>query len=135
MNSALFLEILNGASVTPESVWLVLLTVYLARESRRRGLRWFQWFHLPPSMDFMLAIFICDSGVLLRSIVVWAWRRSSADGFNHAETIGFIVSGTLIVLGFLCKVRAITAPDHGRGAWLASSAATVVAIVALLIFR
>jgi hypothetical protein len=135
MSSAFFLEILNGGAVTPEFIWLCLLAVYLSRESRRRGLRFFDWFHLPPSMNLILAIFIFDLSILTRSWVVWAWRRFD-DGGNFAawQTTALVVSGAFIVIGTLCKIRALTYPDHGNWPWLLSAQLTAIGILGLIIF-
>lgn len=134
--SAFLLEMLNGGAVTPELLWLVLLAIYLSRESQRRNLRWFDWFHLPPSMSLMLAVFISDAGVWLRSFVIWNWRRSGGAGeFNELEVAVLIFGCTMIVLGFLCKIRAMTEPDHGRKPWLIAAALTVIALAAMLVFR
>lgn len=134
-SSAFFLEMLNGGAITPEFLWLVLLGIYLSRESQRRGLHWSDWFSLPPSMNLILAVFIADAGVWLRSLIVWNWRRTGAGEFNEAELLGLIVGGALIVLGFLCKIRAMTEPDHGPGPWLASAGLTALVLVAMLVFR
>ena len=136
MTTTLFLEILNGGAVTPEVVCLVLLSIYLSKESRRRGLRWFNWFNLPPSMNLVLAMFIFDVGVLIRSEIIWYWRRfSGSANFTVAEIACLIFGGALVVIGSLCKIRALTRPDHGDGPWLAASAASVVMIGVLLLFR
>jgi hypothetical protein len=135
MNTAFFLEILNGGAVTPELIWLAMLTIYLAKESRRRGLRWFQWFHLPPSMNLILAIFVFDAAIVSRSWVIWAWRRFDEAGeFGPMQTAALTVSGFFILAGTLCKIRAWTHPDYGNGPWLLSCAVTVLAIVVLVIF-
>jgi hypothetical protein len=134
MNS-LLLEILNGAAVTPEFLWLVLLGVYLSRESKRRGLHWFNWFSLPPSMNLMLAIFVFDSAILTRTWVIWAWRRfDGATQFGPSQTTILIISGSFVLIGALCKIRALTHPDWGNGPWLAATGVTVVSAVALVIF-
>lgn len=136
MNSdAFFLEILNGAAVTPEAIVLVLLIVYLAKESRRRGLRALDWFHLPPSMALMLAVLIFDAGVSLRSETIWEWRHFGNGPFSRVEVGALIVGAALIVVGALCMIRALTRPDHGDRPWLASTAATLAAIGLLLAFR
>lgn len=134
--SAFFLEMLNGGAITPELLWLVLLTIYLSKESKRRGLHALDWFSLPPSMDFMLAIFVVDAGVWLRSVTVWIWRRFDGAGeFSSVQQVVLAIGGFLIVVGYLCKIRAITRPDHGAGPWLASMAATAIVLVAMLVFR
>jgi hypothetical protein len=133
---ALFLEILNGAAVTPELICLAMLAVYLCRESRRRGLHALDWFRLPPSMNLVLAMFIFDAGVWLRSLTIWIWRRFFGAGdFSAVQTSILIIGGALIVVGSLCKVRALTHPDHGAVPWFASAYVTAVAIVVLLLFR
>lgn len=135
VNTGLLLELLNGGAVTPELLWLVMIGVYLSREARRRGLHAFDWFRLPPSMDLMLAIFISDFGIWLKSIVVWLWRRRGAGDFSNLDVALLFISGVLIVLGPLCKIRAMTGPDHGRVPWLIALTWTVVVGIALLVFR
>ena len=136
MNHAFFLEILNGGAVTPEVIVLALLAIYLSKESRRRGLRTLDWFHLPPIMNFILAVFIYDTGVCLRSETVWIWRRFSGAGdFSAIEGGLLILGGALIVLGALCTVRALTHPDHGNRPWLVASTLSAIAIMALIIWR
>lgn len=137
MNSSLFLEILSGGAITPELVCLVLLTIYLSKEAKRRGLRRRDWFKLPPSMNLILAMFVYDVGVFLRSGTIWAWRRfaGGAGDFNSIEGLLLVLGGALIVLGSLCKIRALTKPDHGDGPWLAASAASAFMIGLLLLFR
>lgn len=128
------LEVINGAAVTPELLSMVLLAIYLCKESKRRGLRRLDWFRLPPSMNLVLAIFVFDSGVLIRSLAAWARRHfhlsSSTDpGF----AIVILVGGALIVVGSLCKVRALTRPDHGDGPWLLAAISTGFAVLVLLL--
>ena len=135
MKSYLFLEVLNGGAVTPEWIWLVILTVYLSRESRRRGLHFFDWFNLPPSMNLILAVFIVDISIVTRSLVVWWWRRFDGAGtFGPIQTTALIVSGFFILAGTLCKIRALTHPDFGNGPWLAATAVTIASVVGLIIF-
>lgn len=133
---AFFLEILNGGAIVPELLCLVLLGVYLSREAHRRGLHALDWFKLPPSMNLVLAMFVFDSGVLLRSITIWVWRRFFGGGdFSALQTCLLIIGGGLIVVGSLCKIRALTEPDFGRAPWLLASIATLAAIVAIVAFR
>lgn len=134
-NTDLALELLNGSAVTPELLWLVMIGMYLSKEAKRRGLHALDWFSLPPSMNFMLAIFISDLGIWLKTFTVWLWRRSGAGPFNELEITLLAVSSVLILLGPLCKIRALTAPDHGRGPWLIALAWTVALAVAMLVFR
>lgn len=135
MNAAFFLEILNGGAVTPELIWLGMLTIYLGKEARRRGFRWWNWFHLPPSMDLMLAIWIFDAAIVARSWVVWAWRRFD-DGGDFAEwhLAALTVSGFFILAGALCKIRAWTRADYGNWPWLVSCLLTIISIIGLVIF-
>lgn len=134
--NSFFLEMLNGGAVTPELFWLVLLARYLTRESKRRGLQRFDWFSLPPSMDLMLAIFIVDAGVWIRSVTIWVWRRFDGSGeFSSAQHMLLTIGGALIAIGYLCKIRALTRPDEGNGPWLVAMGCTVVVLVAMLVFR
>lgn len=135
MNTAFFLEILNGGAVTPELIWLGIITVYLCKESVRRGLRWFNWFSLPPSMNLILAIFIFDAAIVTRSWVIWAWRRfDSAGEFGPVQTVALTVSGFFILAGTLCKIRAWTHPDYGNAPWLAACGVTFLSLIGLIIF-
>jgi hypothetical protein len=137
MSNSLFLEILSGGAMTPELVCLVLLGVYLSKEAKRRGLRRLDWFKLPPSMSLILAMFVYDVGVFMRSATIWIWRRidGGAGSLDGPEGLSLVIGGALIVLGSLCKIRALTKPDHGDGPWLAASAASAFAIGLLLLFR
>lgn len=134
--NALFLEMLNGGAVTPELMWLVLLAIYLSKETKRRGLHAFDWFSLPPSMDLILAVFVSDAGVWLRSVTIWAWRRFDGAGeFNTAQQMLLIAGGALIVVGFLCKIRALTKPDHGSRPYMVAVVSTIVVLIAMLVLR
>lgn len=130
-----FLEMLNGGAITPELLWLILCGRYLSKEATRRELDAWDWFSLPPSMNLILAVFISDAGVWLRSTIIWHWRWLGGGAFNEFQIGGLIVGGALIVLGFLCKIRAMTAPDQGDGPWLAAAALTIVVLAALLVFH
>lgn len=135
MRWELFLEILNGGTVTPDLLWMVLLGHYLSRESKRRGLHALDWFHLPPSMNLVLAVFICDLGVWIRSATLWSWRYLGAGDFTDVESALMILGGALIVLGYLCKIRALTEPDHGNMPWAVAAASTGGAIILLLLLH
>jgi hypothetical protein len=136
IDAPFFLEILNGGAITPELLWLILLARYLIAEARRRGLHGLAWFHLPPSMNLIVAIFICDAGVCLRSMTIWSWRRVFGAGdFSAVQSGLLIVGGALIVIGYLCKIRAVTEPDQGNGPWLRAATLTGAAIILLLVFR
>lgn len=136
--SAFFLEMLNGGAVTPETLWLVLLGVYLVKEARRRREAHapVNWLGLPPSMNLILAVFICDTGVQLRSLTIWIWRRfDGAAEFSSLQTGLLIAGGLLIVIGTLCKIRALTQPDHGNGPWLRAAGLTIAVLALMLVFR
>lgn len=137
MSSPFFLEILSGGAMTPELVCLVLLGIYLSKESKRRGLRRLDWFKLPPSMNLILAMFVYDVGVFLRTVTIWAWRRidGGVGNLDGIEGLTLVIGGALIVLGSLCKIRALTRPDYGAAPWLAASVVSAVAIGLLLLFR
>lgn len=136
IDPTLFLEILNGGAITPELIWMVLLARYLMTEAQRRGLNGFDWLHLPPSMNLILAVFICDAGVWLRSVTIWVWRRFLGSGDLSALQLGLLgLGGALIVVGYLCKIRAVTRPDKGNGPWLRAGALSGAAIIAMLLFR
>jgi hypothetical protein len=135
MKSPFFLEILNGGAVTPEVIWIVILAIYLSKESRRRGLRFFDWFRLPPSMNLILAVFIFDFAIVVRSQLIWAWRRfDGAGNFGVVQTAILIVTGAMILIGSLCKIRAMTYPDHGNRPWFIATALTVAAVGGLIYF-
>ena len=136
MTSIVFRELVNGAAVTPELICLILLAVYLSRESRRRGLSALNWFHFPPSMNLVLAIFIFDLGVSIRSTTIWVWQRFYGSG-DMGEGLGsiLILSGGLIVFGALCKIRALTEPDHGFRRWLLAAVLTAAMIIVLIVLR
>lgn len=131
----IFLELLNGSAITPELLWLAMIGIYLSKEAKRRGLHALDWFKLPPSMDFMLAIFISDLGIWLKALVVWLWRRRGAGPFTEMDIALLIVAGVLIIFGALCKIRALTSPDHGRNPWLIATCWTVLIGIGLLVFR
>lgn len=136
--SAFFLEMLNGGAITPETVWLVLLGIYLVKEARRREEAGapVNWMGLPASMNLILAVFISDAGVQLKSLTVWIWRRFDGAGeFSALQTGLLIVASSLIVIGALCKIRALTQPDHGSGPWLRAMGATAAILVLMLVFR
>lgn len=131
-----FLEILNGGAIAPELICLVLLGLYLAKEYRRRGGRSVNWFRLPPGMALVVAMFIFDFGVCVRSVTIWAWRRFfDAGDFGAMQTALLVAGGALIVVGSLCKIRALTAPDRGNGPWLVASAVSLAAIGLLIALR
>lgn len=117
------LAVLNGAAIFPALVGLVLLALYLARESRRRGLRSMDWLKLPPSMNLVLAMFIFDVGVCLRMVATWIWYASGEQLAAIENLLG--LTYLVMTIGQLCKIRALTQPDYGTVPWLVVSVLTV----------
>jgi len=123
-NYQFLLELHGRGAILPEGIWLVLLTMYLVKETRRRGLGWYDWLHLPPGMNFILAIYICDLGVVIQSI-----------GFSLWQWWMLVVGGALVVVGFLCKIRALTVEDLGNRIWLWSGGAALLLFLLLVTVR
>lgn len=124
------LQALNAAALIPAVIFLFLASRYLIRESIRRGLHPLNWFNLPYSMNLALAMVIFDIFVILRlgTTVLWymlGQRITSID-------LMFLVSILGIIVGLLCKIRALTEPDYGKLPWLGSAILTVLATVFLL---
>lgn len=136
IDSALPLELLNGAGMVLEFCFLSLMALYLWRETRRRGLGISEWAHggLPPSMNFAIAVMVCDGGVWVRAVVIWAWRRIFGGGdFSNWQAAALAFGALLIVLGSLCKIRAVSKPDYGNMPWLLSAAATLAFVVVTMV--
>jgi hypothetical protein len=132
------LELLNGGGMVVEFFFLGWMCRYLWKETRRRKLGFLAWSRgaLPPSMNFALAVVVFDIGVWVRSVDIWVWRRFfGAAAFNLAMIMILAGGAVAILLGSLCKVRAITKPDFGNSPWLISLAATVAFIAGSLLFR
>lgn len=131
------LELLNGAGMVLEFCFLSWVAVYLWRETRRRGLTWRDWFfRMPPSMHLAVAIMVFDGGVFMRSSVIWIWRRYLGAGdFSVLQLSLLGYGGMLIVVGSLCKIRAISKPDYGDGPWLISAGAVAAFLLATVIFH
>jgi hypothetical protein len=127
MQEEKMLQALNGAAMLPALACLVLLSLYLCREARRRGLRSMDWIRLPPSMNLVLAMFVFDVGVCLRVMAGWLFYLTgqSVRPLEHL----FSVAIFLIIVGLLCKIRALTEPDYGKAPWFIVSALTVIAIL------
>lgn len=124
------LHALNGASIFPAISCLVLLGLYLSRESRRRGLRSMDWFKLPPSMNLVLALFIFDVGFCLRIIATWIWFVAG-ERIAPVETL-LAVTYVTVIIGLLCKVRALTQPDHGMIPWFSVALLTLLGGLVLM---
>lgn len=127
------LAALNAAALVPAVVFLVLASRYLTRESTRRGLHPLNWFNLPHSMNLALAMVIFDIFVILRlgTTVLWYMIGQKIMPID----LLFLVSITGIIVGLLCKIRALTEPGYGRLPWLGSAVLTVIAAVFLLALR
>lgn len=119
---ALPLEVLNGVGVILAVCFLVFLTIYLAREHKARNLRFRDWFfRLPPSMHLVVAIYVFDLGVVVRTSVIWIWRRFFDGGDMSLTQLLLLLFGAgIIAIGSLCKIRAISKPSFGDWPWLAS---------------
>src|SRR5271165_6552563 len=131
------LEILDGGGAILGFFYLVWAANYLRRETSRRHLGFSDWFNglLPPSMHLVVAIFVFDLGVFIRTTVMWVWRMRGAKDFGPIEIglLGF--GGAVVIAGALCKIRAITKPDFGDGPWLAAAGAVALFVIATVWFR
>ncbi len=126
------LEALNGAALLPVFLSLLFLGFYLSRESRRRGLGALNWFHLPPSMNLVFAMFVFNLGIAIRLATTFLWYLIG-EKLAPLQFL-FLVAIVLIIMGALCKIKALTDPEYGRGPWLAAILGTGV-LLALLLFR
>lgn len=119
---ALPLEILNGVGVILSMCFLVFLTVYLGREHYARNLKFRDWFfRLPPSMHLVVAIYVFDLGVVLRTGTIWIWRRFFASGDMSLLQLLLLLFGAAVIgIGSLCKIRAISKPSFGNWPWVAA---------------
>jgi len=124
------LAALNAAALVPAVVFLILASRYLIRESTRRGLHPLNWFNLPHSMNLALAMVIFDIFVILRlgTTVLWYMIGQKILPIE----LMFLVSIIGIIVGLLCKIRALTEPEYGRLPWLGSAVLTILAAVFLL---
>lgn len=133
IDPALPLELLNGAGMVLEFCFIGLMLMYLWRETRRRGLAFADWIggKLPPSMNLAIAVVVCDCGVWVRTIVIWAWREFYGGGdFGNWQAAALVLGALLIVVGSLCKIRAVSKPDYGDGPWMLAAAATLAFVLA-----
>jgi hypothetical protein len=109
------LDLLDRNGVALGLFFLVLLGIYLVRETARRNISASEWFfRLPPPMNLVLAVMIFDAGVVLRTAGVAA------------------AGGLLLVVGALCKIRAFSRPSWGDGPWLLGIASVLT--ITLLYF-
>ena len=129
---ARLLEILNGVALIPATILLLLMVRYLIAESVRRGLHSFSWFHLPPSMNLVLAMFFFDLAIMLRLIATFLWYLIGQRLFPIQMLFFVAIIG--LIIGLLCKIRAITEPEYGRLPWFATMMVTIAVAATLLIF-
>lgn len=136
------LELLNGCGMVVEVIFLVWMAKYILKEARARHLTWRQWVRgdLPYSVNFVVAVFFFDSGVCLRSIVIWAWRRFAGAGdFGVVQLALLAVGGVLIVFGGLCKLRGVTNPDFSGTwpyrPWVRAAFVVVLFAIVSIVFR
>lgn len=135
VNPNIPLELLNGGGMVLAVFFLSWMAVYLFKESVRRKLGVRDWLgRLPPSMHLAVAIFVFDLGVVVFLAVVW-WRvfYAAAD-FSETQIVLLALGAVTIIVGALCKIRAITKPDHGNWPWLMALAALAVFLGAMLLF-
>lgn len=133
MADADLLELLNGAAIVPGIILIALHFRYLVKEAHRRGLRGWAILRYPPSMSLMLSAFILIVALWGEKGSKWLWRFLGAGPLGISLTSALTFFGTIIVVGMLCKIRALTYPDSGNKPWLISSALTIVAVVLLLV--
>lgn len=139
----LLLELFNGSGMIVDGIFLAWCVWYLWRETGRRKdqqpeLRsvWTWWLHLPPAMNFIVAVLVHDSGVWMRSVVIWVWRRFYGAGdFGIAQGALMTLGGLAIVVGGLCKIRAVTKPFYGDGPWLTTLYLVLVFLAGSLLNR
>lgn len=137
-DQSLQLELLNGAGMVVEFCFIAYMVRYLRKEAIRRDLKLIDWinFRLPPSMNFAISVVVFDAGVWLRSLTIWSWRRFERAGqFNRLELTALSIGAAMIVLGALCKVRAITKPDYGNEPWILTAVATALFVCLTLLSR
>ena len=66
-------------------------------------------------MNLGLAMFIFDIGICLRISAAWLWFF--AGGIIPVQLL-YILANISILIGFFCKIRALTEPDYGPRPWL-----------------
>jgi hypothetical protein len=137
MNPDFLLELLNGSAAVLNAVFVYWLVRYLIIETSRRKIPLRDWMaKIPPAMHFATAIVVFDIGVFVRASTMWAWRHFYGGGQFNLPLLAFLAIGSfLIAVGAICKIRAITHPDHGDGPWLFAVGAAFVFVVASVLFR
>lgn len=130
------MELLNGSGMVVELCFLICMARYLWVETRKRGFGVREWLtlQLPPSMNFVVAVMVFDSGVWIRSSLIWSWRRFFHGApFNSVQVIVLGFGAVALIFGSLCKIRSITKPDLGNGPWLISAGLTALFVVVTVV--
>jgi small-conductance mechanosensitive channel len=87
-------------------------------------------------MNLVFAIFVFDIGSCTRSIASWSWRHFyGTDTANTQINLMWAFGGILVIVGALCKIRALTYPDHGNRPWLASAGLTAIVLLGLILWH
>lgn len=137
MNPDFLLELLNGCSAILNAVFVYWLVRYLIVETSRRKIPLRDWMaKTPPAMHFATAIVVFDSGVFVRAATMWAWPHSNGSAKINTPLLAFLAIGSFLIgVGAICKIRAISHPDHGDGPWLFAVAIATVFLVASVMLR
>lgn len=137
MNPSLPLELLNGAGGIVDGFFVAWGIWYLWREGRRgRVAFWHRFLNLPAPMNFVVAVVVHDGGVLVRSATIWAWRRVYDGGdLGRVQLAVLIFGAAMIVVGGLCKIRAVTKPTYGNAPWLACLYCLLIFLAGSLVVR
>ena len=138
MSNNLLLELLNGGGIVIEACFILFLLMYLRKETLRRGIGIKEWYHfdLPPSMNLAVAVLVFDFGVFARTTVIWAWRKFyGAAEFNPNQIMLLSFAAVVIIVGGLCKIRAVSFPDYGHFPWVMTALMILSFILGSLIVR
>lgn len=127
--TARLLESLNGAAIFTGLIVLIWLGRYFRKEAIRRGLRPYDWLKLPPSMNLALAMFIFDAAISFRLATTVIWY-AIGEKLIPIQTL-FIVAILGIIVGWLCKIKALTEPEYGKLPWILSMILTAALVVFL----
>lgn len=135
---SLMLELINGGAMVLSMFFLVFLGMYLWREVRARKLTLNDWVHgrFPVSINLAIAILVFDFGALIRAHVIWVWRSFyGAEDFGSIQAISLTIGAAFMVVGALCKIRAVTRLTFGDWPWLASAVTALVFLSTTIYFH
>lgn len=135
IDPAFELELLNGNGLITEATFLICILLYLRTELRERGLGVKDWFYLrlPHHINFAVAVMVADTGVCIRAGAIWIWRRFMGSGGMPMWLFAILAVGImLIIVGSLCKIRALSYPVAIGS--IATVRPWVVTLVALCLF-